>query len=80
VLENEDGAVDGRVDVFVLMGTRRKVPKKSLPGPGDNFSIIDLKSVGARLVDTPTGPGIQFAVTTFGTRAHPNYPAEYDIY
>jgi len=26
------------------------------------------------------GPYIQFAVNTFGTRAHPNYPAEFDIY
>src|SRR6185436_13161242 len=26
------------------------------------------------------GPAIQFAVNTFGVRAHPNYPAEFDIY
>jgi len=80
VLKNKDGAVNGRVDVFSLMGTSRKIPKRFLPDPGDNFAIIDLKAVGARLVNTGLGAGIQFAVTTFGTRSHPNYPAEYDIY
>jgi subtilisin family serine protease len=81
VLNNNDGAVNGRVDVFSLMGTNRKIPKRQLPGPGDAFAVIDLKSVGARLVDLgPTGPGIQFAINTFGVRAHPNYPAEFDIY
>ncbi|PYS20395.1 MAG: hypothetical protein DMG11_29625, partial [Acidobacteria bacterium] len=77
VLSNKDGAVNGRVDAFSLLGESRKIPKRQLPGPGDNFAIIDLKAVGARLV---RGPGIQFAVTTFGTRSHPNYPAEFDIY
>lgn len=81
VLKNRDGAVDGRVDVFSLMGTSRKIPKSMLPGPGDNFAVIDLKSVGARLVDLGAlGGGIQFAIHTFGVRAHPNYPAEFDIY
>jgi subtilisin family serine protease len=80
VLSNEDGTVAGRVDVFSLLGTSREIPKTLLPGPGDNFAIIDMKSVGARLVNTGLGPGIQFAVNTFGMRSHPNYPAEYDIF
>jgi len=80
VLKNHDGAVDGRVDVFSLMGTSRRIPKRQLPGPGDNFAVIDIKSVGARLVGTGLGPSIQFAINTFGVRAHPNYPAEFDIY
>ena len=81
VLNNRSGAVDGRVDVFSLMGTRRRVPKRLLPGPGDGFAVIDIKSVGARLVSIGFGQlGIQFAINTFGVRAHPNYPAEFDIY
>jgi subtilisin family serine protease len=80
VLRNHAGAVDGRVDVFSLVGTSRKIPKRLLPGPGDSFAVIDIKAVGARLVDTALGPGVQFAVNTFGVRAHPNYPAEFDIY
>jgi hypothetical protein len=75
-LSNSGGAVDGRVDVFSLLGTSGRIPPPQLPGPGDNFAVIDLKSVGARLA----GSAIQFSINTFGVRAHPNYPAEFDIY
>ena len=75
------GAVDGRVDVFSLLGTSGKIPKKFLPNPGDNFAVVDLRAVGARLVGIGGGNfGVQFAVNTFGQRAHPNYPAEFDVY
>ena len=80
VLRNERGAVDGRVDVFSLLGESGKVPPRQLPGPGDGFAVVDLKSVGARLVNSELGPAIQFAIHTFDTRAHPNYPAGFDIY
>jgi subtilisin family serine protease len=80
VLKNADGAVDGRVEAFSLLGKSRKIPRSQLPGPGDNFAVIDLKSVGARLVNSGLGPAIQFGVSTFGVRAHPNYPAEFDVY
>ena len=80
VLSNVNGAVNGRVDAFALLGESRKVQKRQLPGPGDNFAVVDIKSVGARLVTSPVGPAVQFAVNTFGTRAHPNYPAEFDIF
>ena len=76
-LANEEGTIDGRVDVFSLTGQSPKVPRRLLPHSGDNFAIVDLKSVGVRQVDTSY---IQFAVNTFGERSHPNYPAEYDIY
>jgi len=80
-LSNAGGAVDGRVDVFSLLGTSGRIPPPALPDPGDNFAIIDLKSVGARLVGIGGGNfGIQFAIDTFNTRAHPNYPAEFDIF
>jgi subtilisin family serine protease len=75
-LSNAGGAVDGRVDLFSLLGTSGRIPPPALPGPGDNFAVIDLKSVGARLV----GSNLQFAINTFGVRAHPNYPAEFDIF
>jgi subtilisin family serine protease len=79
-LSNATGAVDGRVDVFSLLGTSGRMPPPSLPGPGDNAAVIDLKSIGARLVSTSFGPGVQVAVDTFGTRSHPAYPAEFDVY
>ena len=73
------GTVDGRVDVFSLLGTSGRIT--SLPGNGDNYAVVDLKNFGARMVDIGGGQyGIQFAINTFGVRAHPNYPAEFDVY
>ena len=81
LLSNTGGARSGRVEVFSLTGTSRRVSPRFLPDPGDNFTITDLKSVGARLAGIGGGNfGIQFAINTFGERAHPNYPAEFDIY
>jgi len=75
------GTIGGRADVFSLMGTSGKIPKKFLPNPGDNFAVVDLRAVGTRLVGIGGGNfGVQFAVNTFGARPHPNYPAEFDIY
>jgi subtilisin family serine protease len=80
-LSNAAGAIAGRVDVFSLLGTSGRIQKRFLPGPGDNFAIIDLRAVGARLVGIGGGAfGVQFAINTFGQRSHPNYPAEFDIY
>jgi hypothetical protein len=47
--------------------------------------VINLRSTGLRLVcisSCTTTPvyGVQFAVTTFGQRSHPDFPAEFDIY
>lgn len=75
-LSNTGGAIPGRVDVFALTGQSPKVMKATLPQPGDNYAMIDLKSVGVR----QAGSALQFAVNTFGERSHPNYPAEFDIY
>ena len=79
VLDNRHGATSGGVEVFSLTGQSPRIPKKYLPGPGDAFAVIDLAAVGVRLVDLGGEPGIQFAVTTFGSRSHPNYPALFDI-
>jgi subtilisin family serine protease len=73
------GATAGNVDAFALTGTSKRISKDELPGPGDNFAIIDLRAVGVRYVPGAT-PVVQFAVATSSRRAHPNYPAEFDIY
>ncbi len=70
------GTIGGRVEAFSLLGSSPKIQKFFLPQPGDNFAVIDLKSVGARLA----GSTIQFAINTFGERAVAVYPAEFDIY
>jgi hypothetical protein len=59
-----------------MTGTSKRIAKRNLPQPGDNFAIIDLKAVGVR----QAGSAIQFGITTWGERAHPNYPAEFDVY
>jgi len=75
------GAVAGRVEVFALTGTSKKVPKKEFPTPGDNFAVVDLKAVGVRVVDLGGGNNaLQFGIATNEARSHPNYPAEFDIY
>jgi hypothetical protein len=39
-----------------------------------------MRSVGVRGVTVGGLPAVQFAVNTHGERAHPNYPAEFDVY
>lgn len=70
------GAVPGRVDIFSLTGASGRFPRRTLPQPGDNYAVVDLKAVGVR----QAGSAVQFAINTFGERAHPNYPAEFDVY
>ena len=74
------GAVGGRVDVFSLTGTSKKIPRAELPEPGDNFAVVDLKAVGVRGVIAGGQPAVQFGITTNGARSHPNYPAEFDVF
>ena len=75
-LENDSPVLAGRTEVFNLTGTSDAIAKDHLPGPGDNFAIIDLRSVGVRQL----GSNIQFGIDTFGQRSHANVPAEFDIY
>jgi hypothetical protein len=76
-IKNNSLIQNGPVELFSLLGTSPKVPADSLPGPGDNFAVIDLKEVGVRM----PAPGIlQFGISTHGARAHPSYPAEFDIF
>lgn len=75
---NATGAVDGLTDIYALTGTSPQITT-TLPAPGQQDVRIDLKAVGVRQVDVGV-PAIQFAVSTWGPRAHPAYPAEFDIY
>jgi subtilisin family serine protease len=75
-VQNFSKVLDGRTNVFNLTGISDRIKKDQLPKPGDNFAIIDLRSVGVRQV----GSNIQFGIDTFGQRSHANYPAEFDIY
>jgi hypothetical protein len=85
-ISNLSAPISGPVDAFSLTGTGVKFPASALPAPGDDFAVINLQSVGVRLVCTAslngtcTAYGAQFAVTTFGQRSHPDVPAEFDIF
>jgi subtilisin family serine protease len=70
-------------DVFSLTGVSKRIPRSDLPGPGDNFAVVDMRAAGVRyLPDALTGIGadlLEFAINTKGRRAHPNYPALFEV-
>lgn len=76
------GAEVGEYDAFSLIGVSKKIPRSELPAPGDNFAIIDMRSVGVRHLPAAVfgDDYLEFAINTNGRRAHPNYPAEFDVY
>lgn len=79
--DNKGGAA-GEFDLFSLIGVSKKIPNSQLPQPGDNFAVIDMRAVGVRyLAAADFGVDyLEFAISTQSRRAHPNYPAEFDIY
>jgi len=76
------GVETGDYDVFSLTGQSPRIPRDQLPGAGDNFAIVDVQSVGVRHLPAAVfgADYLEFAISTFGRRVHPNYPAEFDIY
>ncbi|MFL6463817.1 MAG: hypothetical protein ACJ73N_05345, partial [Bryobacteraceae bacterium] len=82
-LTNLPASVGGLVDVFSLTGTGTQFPASSLPPPGSNYTVTNLKAVGVRLIcanNSCSNYAAQFAITTFGQRSHPDVPAEFDVY
>jgi hypothetical protein len=84
-VSNLAAPIGGQVDSFSLTGTGTQFPSFVLPAPGAEYAAINLQATGLRLVCTGActsatpAYGIQFAVTTFGQRAHPDVPAEFDV-
>lgn len=76
------GVETGDYEVFSLTGQSDRIRRADLPQPGDNFEIIDLQSVGVRHLPKAVfgADYLEFGITTFGKRVHPNYPAEFDVY
>lgn len=77
------GAESSFYDVYSLVGSSPQLPAAAFPQPGDNFATVDLKSVGVRYLTSaqcgqPSGC-MQFAISTYGRRAHPLYPAGFDV-
>jgi subtilisin family serine protease len=83
ILLKNSGHETGLYDLYSLMATSPKLPASALPNPGDNFAAIDLKAVGVRyLADVVCGAAggcVEFAISTYGRRAHPSYPAGFEV-
>jgi subtilisin family serine protease len=84
-ISNLSAPIDGPVGAFSLTGTGVQFPPSVLPAPGSDFAVINLQAAGVRLVcigNCAAAPvyGVQFAVTTFGQRSHPDVPAEFYVY
>jgi subtilisin family serine protease len=83
-ISNLSSTISGPVSAFSLTGTGVQFPPSVLPAPGSDFAVINLQATGVRLVcvgnctSTPVY-GVQFAITTFGQRSHPDVPAEFDV-
>jgi subtilisin family serine protease len=77
-ISNIGGAVSGPLEIFSLTGTSPQISTQQ-PAYGGGQAIVDLRAVGVRAVDVG-GLGLQFGISTYGERAHPAYPAEFDIY
>jgi subtilisin family serine protease len=75
------GVEAGDFELFSLTGSSPKLPRSEFPRPGDNFAVIDLQRVGVRHLPAAVfgADFLEFAITTYGRRAHPNYPAEFDV-
>jgi Subtilase family len=83
-LTNTSGAVGGQVSLFSLTGMGVQFPPSVLPAPGSDYAVINLQAAGVRLIclsgiSSCTSFGVQFAITTFGQRSHPDVPAEFDV-
>jgi subtilisin family serine protease len=85
-ISNVSAPISGQVDAFSLTGTGTQFPASVLPAPGSDYAVVNLRAVGVRLVCVAssggncTAYGVQFAINTFGQRAHPDVPAEFDVH
>jgi subtilisin family serine protease len=79
---NNKGADVGEFDLFSLLGTSSRIPGSDLPKPGDNAAVIDIRAFGARFLPAAEfgDDYLEFAISTQGRRAHPNYPAQFEVY
>jgi subtilisin family serine protease len=78
-ISNVGGATGGGLEVFALTGTSPQISTVQ-PAYGGGQAVIDLKAVGVRPVVSGGQLLLQFGINTYGERAHPAYPAEFDIY
>ena len=80
-LANTSRALPGVLDIFNLTGTSPRLRPSQLPDEEDETTVHDLAAVGVRAtVDNRKLPIVQFAIHTYGRRAHPAYPGRFDVF
>jgi subtilisin family serine protease len=80
-LANSSRSLPGIVDVFNLTGTSPRLRPWQLPDEEDETTVHDLAAVGVRAtVDNVGLPIVQFAIHTYGRRAHPAYPGGFNVF
>jgi subtilisin family serine protease len=80
-LANGSRALPGLVDIFNLTGTSPRLRPWQLPEEDEETTVHDLAAVGVRTtVDNVGLPIVQFAIHTYGRRAHPAYPGRFDVF
>ena len=70
------GAEFGDYEVFSLTGVSRRIPRSELPGPGDNFAVIDMRAVGVRHLPAAVfgADYLEFAINTNGRQSASELP------
>jgi hypothetical protein len=71
------GADTGEFDLFSLTGTSAEGGLLPAPAAGENYALVDLKSVGVRYL--ADAGALQFAIATHGRRSHPVYPGGFEV-
>jgi hypothetical protein len=80
-LANTGRALPGVLDIFALTGTSPRLRRSQLPDEDEETTVHDLAAVGVRAtVDNVGLPIVQFAIHTYGRRAHPAYPGRFDVF
>jgi subtilisin family serine protease len=80
-LANAGRASPGVLDVFALTGTSPRLRPSQLPDEDEETTVHDLAAVGVRATVDGVGlPIVQFAIHTYGRRAHPAYPGRFDVF
>jgi subtilisin family serine protease len=77
-IANIGGATTAYSEAYALTGVSPQL-SSVLPAPGQQDVLIDLKAVGVRQIDVGV-PAVQFAITTYGQRAHAAYPGGFEVY
>jgi hypothetical protein len=77
-MANLSKVLAGGFDLFYLTGTSPRLRRSQLPD-ADETTVHDLAAVGVRLNYDAGEPVVQFAINTYGRRAHPAYPGRFDV-